>query len=65
MPKLVNSFLRIQFNEKKARELLVEKFKERDWENPEVRELKLFFVPRYYFEYYIAVSYTHLTLPTN
>lgn len=54
MPRLVNSFLRVQFSEKKARGLLSEKFKERGWESPEVRELKLLFVPRYYFEYSIV-----------
>lgn len=54
MPKFLNNSLEIQIGEKRARELLNNRFKEKGWKRPIVRELVLLFFPRYRFEYHIA-----------
>ncbi len=56
MPKMVNSFLRIDYGERKARDLLSERFSQRGWGTPYVRELRLLFLPEYFFEYCIALE---------
>lgn len=56
MPRLVSSFLKIGINEKSARQLYLQRFKDRGWKDPVVRSLALVFVPRYFFEYSVVTE---------
>jgi len=54
MPKLVNSFLRLETGDKEARAKVKEFLVERGHTSSDVREIKLELLPRYFFEYSVT-----------
>ncbi len=54
MPRLVNSFLRIETDDKAAKTNVSKFLSDRGYVSSDVREIKLEFLPRYFFEYSVT-----------
>ncbi|MEM0359911.1 MAG: hypothetical protein QXK06_01060 [Candidatus Diapherotrites archaeon] len=56
MPRLAAGFFAIKFGKTDATAIAEKRIKEHGFSGPEIREARLFFLPRYFFEYCVVIA---------